>query len=284
MKVFLLIALVACAYAAPAVEVENDECDLGELACAELAPMPWLGSSYFEVTDDQLNWLVEQKLKALKWIVGKIPTDKVREFIAEFVKTHRTEIVDALKRGGRKLISMLSDLVKKMWAKIKDGSVKNWFKDKWSKLKEKLGDEEQDDVLEDMVQMDEEDEECEASLGEKACGELAPMPWVGANYFLTDDQLVSLVNAKLKAFSWLVGKIGGEGAEKFVEDFIEKHRDYITEALTKGGRRLISALKKIVKGWWEKVKDGSAKQWIKDKWGKLKEKLGDELEMEMKQQ
>merc|ERR1712002_1061400 len=129
--------------------VENDECDLGELACAELAPMPWLGSSYFEVTDVQLNWLVEQKLKALKWIVGKIPTDKVREFIAEFVKTHRTEIVDALKRGGRKLISMLSDLVKKMWAKIKDGSVKNWFKDKWSKLKEKLGDEEQDDVLEE---------------------------------------------------------------------------------------------------------------------------------------
>merc|ERR1711872_896385 len=134
-----------------------------------------------------------------------------------------------------------------------DGSVKNWFKDKWSKLKEKLGDEEQDDVLEDMVQMDEEDEECEASLGLKAC-------------------------------SWLVGKIGGEGAEKFVADFIEKHRDYITEALTKGGRRLISALKKIVKGWWEKVKDGSAKEWIKDKWGKLKEKLGDELEMEMKQQ
>lgn len=132
MKVFIFAALLACAYTNP-VEVDDTETvgieinaddwatDLiahvdcinvhGLDACEALKSMPEFAKAYW-LTDDQIKDLVLAKLRALRWVVGKIAGPNAEAWVTKFIEEHHDTVVNALTKGGIKLVAMLKDLVK----------------------------------------------------------------------------------------------------------------------------------------------------------------------------
>merc|ERR1712180_380450 len=100
---------------------EEDDClaVFSPEICMSLEPVD---VNAYATSDDLVEKIVEKLYdnRIIRWILGKIPSDSLRNMIKEFMEKNRPKVEEALKKGGLKLFGLLKDLALKAIAKIKD--------------------------------------------------------------------------------------------------------------------------------------------------------------------